>query len=402
MKITDIVKVTISSEVPISSRSFLNREAVACIILQNSVTDLDTDTEWKSYEDAVTSGFSPADPQLDDFNNKVKKEIDAWASTFTAHGGSVTQAVFKRIKIATPATDDIVTAVAEAVRGNDSHEALATNIIQVQLMWEHGGALDSRLDEDMIRGIALNLNGGAEVVERKILFVTMPSTPVNITSSTNLAWHQTNIPISGNQVYESALTMAYLSSFIFDSRQVINDVEYTAWNGAPVSTVDDLAPGVGGYSALTSIKLSGNQEYTVMVGGLVGSGERILTAYFVVVITQLCTDALAQLVLGKIKYSQAMFGIIYSTIADIMDKFTSNQLLESNFPSPITRVVNRDGANFWTIKEGEKLPYGYKLVTLPITQADRAARTYSGAILYIALGQQLKTIELRGLMIGGI
>lgn len=401
MKITDIVKVTISSEVPISTRGFLNREAVACIILQSSVTGLATDTEWKSYDEAISStGLSAPDVAL--FDSKVKKEIVAWANTFIAHGGSISQAVFKRIYVASPGTDVLSDIVKNAVQGTSTQEALETNIIQIQLLWERGGTLYTAVTEDVIKAIAANLNGNTEIVNRKILFVTMPSAPADISTVGNLAWHQSSIASNADQVYESALTIGYLSSFDFGSTTPINDVEYTEWRGASLVTTENLTTGVGGYSIITSIRLSGSQEYRVLVGGLVGSGERVLTEYFVVVITQLCTDALAGLVLSKIKYSEALFGSVYSTLANVLDQFTGNQLFESNFVSPITRVVNRDGVNYWVIKENESLPYGYKLITLPVTQADRAAKTYTGTILYIALGSQIRTVELRGLVIGGI
>ncbi|MFY9377442.1 MAG: hypothetical protein WAP58_04520, partial [Peptococcia bacterium] len=134
MKITDIVKVNIINEPPATSRSFTNREATACVIFHKENANID-DKEWVTYETATED--------VTDSKNIIK-EIKTWATSFVNHGGGIAQAVFKRIYVGgeLPEINSLVSDFKNIILGSAEQEALPTNIIQVQLLWQRSGEVD--------------------------------------------------------------------------------------------------------------------------------------------------------------------------------------------------------------------------------------------------------------------
>lgn len=404
MKITDIIKVRITDDAIVSSNGFTNREAVACIILQNSAVDLPTSATWLSYEQILALGDGIVDPaQKNAYNTKVKNEIEAWAATFTAHGGNILQAKFKQLNVSAVGVS-VSDLISSAVYGSPLTTGLDTNIVQLQLLWERGGTAESLVDEATLKAISLTLLDQNYPINSKVLYVTRLDKPTtNISEHDNLVWVKTGRTSVQTMVYESALPMAFFASIDFNSTQEIKDVEYTQWAGASLdgATTEEIDDANGSYNIVTDIKLSGNANYRLFVRGEAASGIKIRTIYFEIIISQLCTDALARLVFEKKKFTASTFGLIYSTLANVLDKFTINQLLDIGFVSDITRIVNRNGVDYHVLKQGEKLPYGYKLGTLPVTRSDQANKIYTGTFLYIAFADQIRKIELNGLLIGG-
>ncbi len=397
MKITDIVKVNIINEPPATSRSFTNREATACVIFHKENANID-DKEWVTYETATKDVTG---------SENIIKEIKTWATSFVNHGGGIAQAVFKRIYVGDelPEINSLVSDFKNIVLGSAEQEALPTNIIQVQLLWQRGGGVDLAwhdffTNETLVKALAEQVKGDEDGIDRKILYITCETEPTSATTATNLVWVKSaEDGTSSPAVYESALIMAYLSSILFNDTEEINDVEYTPWVGEVkgVKGYDRSA----NYNAVVELTLNARERRPLLMGGITTGGTRILTEYFMIVIEQLVTEALARLVLNKIRFSQELYAIIYAEVAAVMDLFTRNRLLDLGFKSPISRVLTRGGINYQVIEIGESLHYGYKLLTLPVTDDDYAQRVYTGAYLYVAIEQQIRSIELKGLVIGG-
>lgn len=387
MNINKIVKVNIVNTIPERDSSFLNREAVACVIFQSVAPNIN-DTSWINGEDAAGNSAD---------NKPIADEIKKWLSTFTGHDGSFSQVKFKRLYVQEAVTDVAASKLLkDAVKGSDDHDKLDNRVIQIQVI--PVGEATVNLFNQGATWVKLAGELDDEGFERKLVYGVVKDVPNDLEEASNLVLFKTAYE-DEERVYESAAAMAYLAAFDFSSGKRIDDLEYTRWTHGNLTGINDFE--YLNYNAFVRLNLNSSFNYIALLGGVTVARTRILTEYFLIVIEQLITEALLKLVVSKLRFSESLYVAVYSEVARVLDLFTKSELLDGEFISPVSRTITRGGINYSLIKAGERLNYGYKLLTLPITEQDYNTKEYTGAYLYIAIGNQLRSINLTGLVIGG-
>jgi len=383
MKISDIVKVNIVDVTSYETNS-IQMNSVAAVIFVHKLQTAEvgvTDTTWKPFADL--------DPTNEGYiGDDVIGRIE---STYRINGGI--SLVCKRIYITEGETDEnvMLDEIIEAINGGSTQVALGTTIKNVQLAWDStytptlGSIADAMIDE-------------AAPENTKILFVTVNSTPAGLSAKPNVFYHY-SVATSFVNYYESAAAMAYLSKINYVADE-IKDYEYTEWLGADamINLVDEKPDESQGIVNIFT-PLGGR---SVLVGGNMTDGVRLITYYFELILSDRITAVLASLALEKLKFTPATYSRLYNSLTNVLDVFANNGLFDKTFIATEEIAIFRDDTKFVLVRNGEILSYGYSVSTLPPTAADLTARNYTGIFIHFAISNQIRTIEVSGLVLGGI
>lgn len=390
MKTSDIVKVNITNIMPSQPRgSQINPTAAVLFIhmLPSGTTEFDsttdTDLKWKTYDEIKSEGIEYVG----------KEDIDRITSVYTENGGL--NLVYKRLYVLSSALEgDIAGLLRDAIKGNDTQEALATDVINIQLAFDNANINIS------IAGLANSIRATENPEESKLLFVTSRTLPVGLSNVENVFWqYENHIGDEYSNSYLSAAAMAYLSK-INPQTDEIKDYEYTKFIGRideDKLVLKRPTPTSGQINFFT--KLVGE---TVLIGGTMTNGVRLITQYFEVIITQKITNRLALLVLNKMNFNDSSYATIFNELTLELDIFTQNGLLDPTFIVKQTKIEFRDDERFTLVSAGEHLLNGYKVSVLPPTDRDLETRIYTGIYIQLAIGQQIRTLDISGVILGGV
>jgi len=195
--------------------------------------------------------------------------------------------------------------------------------------------------------------------------------------------------------------MAYLSKINY-AEDTIRDYEYTVWGGSSslINRVSELPANVedgGRVNYFTT--LAGR---TVLINGVMTSGDRLISHYFSQILTERITNLLGLLTIQKLNFDQSTYSYLYNVLTIELDKFAENGLLNTEFIVPEQRVIFRDNIRYVLAEAGEKMEFGYLVETLPPTANDISTRNYTGIYILLAFANQIRTIDVTGLVLGGI
>lgn len=394
MKSSDIVTVNIAHEAPILATGSQMNPTAAVIYIHKMIND-DTmpssDVTWLSIADIKAlekNGYLG-----DDTVGRV-------ISSYQSNGGY--NLLIKRLYFpkSTSDADDYTNGVKNAVQGLSGHTGLPEDVINIQLAWneESSGANPS------VSAIAKLFESGGDTFlpyeDAKIIFVSANSLPANMIINKNIFYHY-NPVASGVYVnqFESAAAMAYLSKINYRN-DIIKDYEYTNWLGNinNVNIVDEKPSMTNGHVNFFT-NLIGR---TVLIGGVMTNGTRLLTHYFTIVIGQRVTSNLIALTLDKINFVDTTYSTIYNVITIELDIFAKNGLLDQTFIAKEDKFEFRDDERYVLLEKDEQLLYGYKVNVLPPTQHDLANRLYTGTYIHLAINNQIRTLGITGLVLGGV
>lgn len=377
MKTSNIVKVNINN-IPPAYGININNNAIAAVIIVSNIPGVNSDTTWMTFAE---------------IENTSEPEVLATAKTindtFTQNGGGML--LFKRLHAIT--SGNLVTSITEAA------ETLEPGIINIQLAAaaNRSGTAAIALNNTDIVTIANNLFDASSQEDNKIIFVTsnlLPSAGLNGVSNVFYQYVGT-----ANHSYESVAALAYYTNIDYRDT-IIKDYEYTNWNG-PLnenSLVDELPDETGGkVNIFTNLA-----NRVVLVGGYLTNGVRLHTLYFEIVMSQKIATVLVELLLNKIEFNAAGYAAMYNAVSAQLDVFASNNVLDLGFISPDIYTTERNNVRFELLKIGEPLIDGYKVIAMPASKEDLANRTYTGLIIYVAMNNQIREIEVNGLVIGGV
>ena len=378
MKISDIVNVNINGTLAYSANSAeMNSTAAILYVSDESGT---TDTEWLDYADLGTG-----------YNGET--QIERAGATYFANGGVslLVKRVYQNGVGVTPAdwTDAIFANIV-----NNYHTALPVGVKNIQLIWPEAESTPN------IRAIAQNSVFASNPDQDKILFVTSNAAPTSLLDIPNVFWHYATASTFVNY-YESAAAMAYLSKINY-SDDTIRDYEYTVWAGGAslVNKIEDLDSG--------TVEASGKVNYfttlanrTVLIGGVMTNGTRLVTHYFEQILTERITNLLGLLTIQKLNFDQSTYSYLYNVLTIELDKFANNGLLNQSFVVPEQRVIFRDDVRYVLAQAGQIMEFGYIVKVLPPTANDLSTRNYTGIYILLAFANQIKTIEVTGLVLGG-
>lgn len=377
MKTSNIVKVNINN-IPPAYGININNNAIAAVIIVSNIPGVNSDTTWMTFAE---------------IENTSEPEVLATAKTindtFTQNGGGML--LFKRLHAIT--SGNLVTSITEAA------ETLEPGIINIQLAAaaNRSGTAAIALNNTDIVTIANNLFDASSQEDNKIIFVTsnlLPSAGLNGVSNVFYQYVGT-----ANHSYESVAALAYYTNIDYRDT-IIKDYEYTNWNG-PLnenSLVDELPDETGGkVNIFTNLA-----NRVVLVGGYLTNGVRLHTLYFEIVMSQKIATVLVELLLNKIEFNAAGYAAMYNAVSAQLDVFASNNVLDLGFISPDIYTTERNNVRFELLKIGEPLIDGYKVIAMPASKEDLANRTYTGLIIYVAMNNQIRKIEVNGLVIGGV
>jgi hypothetical protein len=382
MKISDIVKVNIANISSYEANS-LQMNSVAAVLFVHKLEEglaATSDTTWLPFDqlDLEEEGYIG-----DDIINRIEL-------TYRSNGG--VSLVVKRIYLPTSATLlEGNTALKNAIRGLEGQQILSTSIKNIQLAFDTTFVPTiSSLADDLVDTVAPE--------NTKILFITSNSLPVTLNTRPNVFYHYSTSTGVFVNYYESAAAMAYLSKINYISDQ-IKDYEYTTWQTSAPHNLVSAKPSElqGNVNIFTSLV-----NRSVLIGGTMTNGVRLITYYFQLILTDIITNTLALLTLDKLKFSQETYGLLYNVITIQLDRFASNGLLDTEFVALQDEVIFRDSVRYRLVRQGEILSYGYIVNILPPTQADITLRNYTGIYIHFAIANQIRTIEVSGLAIGGI
>lgn len=377
MKTSNIVKVNINN-IPPAYGININNNAIAAVIIVSNIPDISSDTDWKTFAEIKDT----SEPE-------VLATAEIINDTFNQNGGGML--LFKRLHAIT--SGNLVTSITEAA------ETLEPGIINIQLAAaaNRSGTAAIALNNTDIVTIANNLFDASSQEDNKIIFVTsnlLPSAGLNGVSNVFYQYVGT-----ANHSYESVAALAYYTNIDYRDT-IIKDYEYTNWNG-PLnenSLVDELPDETGGkVNIFTNLA-----NRVVLVGGYLTNGVRLHTLYFEIVMSQKIATVLVELLLNKIEFNAAGYAAMYNAVTAQLDVFASNNVLDLGFISPDIYTTERNNVRFELLKIGEPLIDGYKVIAMPASKEDLANRTYTGLIIYVAMNNQIRKIEVNGLVIGGV
>ena len=383
MKISDIVKVNIENVTSYETNS-TQMNSVAAVLFVHKLQTAEvgnTDTEWVP--------FSELDPTNEGYiGDDVIGRIE---STYRVNGGI--SLVCKRVYILEAETDENVMLgeIIDAINGGNLHTGLETTIKNVQLAW------DSTYTPTL-GSVANAMIDTAAPENTKILFVTVNATPAGLSSRPNIFYHYSTATSFVNY-YESAAAMAYLSKINYVTDE-IKDYEYTEWLGsaAMVNLVDEKPDETQGIVNIFT-PLGGRK---VLVGGNMTDGVRLITYYFELILSDKIANVLAVLVLDKLKFVPSTYSQLYNSITIQLDVFANNGLFDRTFVASENQNIFRDNIQYTLIRKDEILLYGYTVSVLPPTANDLATRNYTGVFIHFAISNQIRTIEVTGLTLGGV
>ncbi len=373
MKISDIVKVNIDGKLVYSANSAeMNSTAAVLYVSQESGT---TDTAWIDYTELGTG-----------YNGEAL--IERIGATYFANGGI--SLIVKRIYL--NGTPDVLGDWTNAIYGAENNEALPVNVKNIQLAWNETPAIG-------IRAIAQATVSTSNPDQSKILFVTANSAPADLDDIPNVFWHYAT-STSFTNYYESAAAMAYLSKINY-SDDVIRDYEYTVWAGGAnlVNRVADLDISEDGGRVNYFVTLANR---TVLINGVMTNGVRLVTHYFEEILTERITNLLGLLTIQKLNFDQSTYSYLYNVLTIELDKFATNGLLNTEFVVPEDRVIFRDDVRYVLAQAGDIMEFGYVVRVLPPTANDILARNYTGIYILLAFANQIRTIDVTGLVLGGV
>lgn len=383
MKISDIVKVNISN-ITSSEPNSEQMNSVAAVLFIHKLNGVDevgvTDTEWIPFADL--------DPSNEGYiGDDVIGRIE---STFRINGGI--SLVCKRIYLDAAVTEnDALAEIIEAMNGGDTHTGLIASIKNVQLAWDSSYT-------PTVASIADGVYDADAPENTKLLFVTSNALPASLSAKYNVFYHYA----TGNpfiNYYESAAAMAYLSKINYFT-DTIRDYEYTEWLGGASSfnPVDNKPDETQGKVNIFT-ELAGRN---VIVGGVLTNGVRLITYYFELILSDRITSVLTQLTLAKLNFDQSTYSRLYNAITIELDVFAENGLLDKEFVSTEEKFIFRDSIRYTLVDDEEILSSGYVVNVLPPTQQDLSDRNFTGIFIHFAISNQIRTIEVAGLALGGV
>lgn len=390
MKISEIVKVNLTSASNVSPVSAeLNLTAGVIVVVQGPGS---TDVTWKLPSELLATGV--------EFTGK--NALGRLVATYSNNGG-VNLLVKRLFTEDLGSSASIAIEVVAAVNSDDRHTALPTNVINVMLIDEAGVVTSSLLT------IASGFKNTSRPEEEKILMINTTSVPTGLGEVDNILINYYDRKAEGGSPaqnnYEVALAAAYVSKINYAS-DIIRGFEYTPFQGYDpnlnnLNIANSLpSPDVNGgtYSNIITYLIG---RYLV-IGGIMTNGANYLAKYFSIVLTQKITNTLAQLVVSKLKFQNTTYSAISNTLTEVLDVFAKNQLLDFEYTSPIDYSVTIDDVAHSTVRQGDMFTEGYRVFTLPPSQSDLANKQYSGVYVYIAIGNQIRTINISGLVLGGV
>lgn len=390
MKISEIVKVNLTSESvdsPISTN--LNLTAGVVVITDGAGT---TDLKWLTAAEVI-AGVA--------FTNKAA--FERLVATYSNNGG--VNLVVKRIFSGDLSESSNAAEVIAAINGSDVHTAVDIEVINIMLVDEES------LITSSLEAIAQGVKNTTAPEEEKIIMVnlTTAAIPQTLGAIDNIFLNAYAVQADGSAVaqnnYEVALAAAYVSKINYEN-DVIKGFDYTSFQGYNSSLENlniansvPLAENNGGTYSNIITYLVGRY---LAIGNVMTNGSNFLSRYFAIVMTQKITKALTTLVVNKLKFSNSTYASISNTLTILLDVFTNNGLLDTEYVVETDYSVTIDNVSYATIKAGDTFTEGYRVFTLPPSQADLAGKTYSGVYVYIAIGTQIVTINVNGLTLGGI
>ena len=388
MKISDIVKLKIDSSLAYSSNvSEMNNTGAILFIHKltgDEVGTTNTDSNW-----LTTTGLGSG------YFGKI--EMDRAISSYLTNGGIAL--VAKRIYFDALATDgEMIDEIEKAVYGGSGitetvHIGLPTDVKNIQLVWETQPSFG-------LGGLASAFIKTSAPETSKLLFVTSTSAPTGLSLTPNVFYHY----IDGAQInyFESIAAMAYLSKINYETDE-IKDYEYTIWgngdsNVTLLDSIDSETIEQGGKVNFFS-KTAG---LNVLIGGVMTNSERLISYYFGLILSDRISQILTRLTLEKLKFNQSTYAYIYNVITIELDKFASNGLLDTEYVATETKLIFRDNVRYKLLENGENLIYGYSVSTLPPTQQDLQERNYTGVYILYAIANQIRTLEIQAIVLGGL
>jgi len=377
MKISDIVKVNINSELSYSANSS-EMNSTAAILYISDEEDGVTDLSWIDVD--LATGEYPGSTVI----NRIK-------NTYTSNGGI--SLLLKRVYFIDPAVDTLE-ALKTAVYGGVGIGGLPVSVKNIQIAFSSGFTPSTT-----VRALAQGLVSLTNPDETKLLFVTSNAAPQSLIGDVeNVFYHYYTGSVN---YYESAAAMAYLSKINY-STDTIKDYEYTAWVGNPseVNKISELPSGIEDSGRVNYFTTLANR--TILINGVMTNGVRLITYYFQQILTERVANLLGLLTIQKLNFDQSTYSFISNTLSIELDKFANNGLLNNEFIVPEQKFIFRDGIKYILAEKGQTMEFGYVLQTLPPTAVDISTRNYTGIYILLAFANQIRTIDITGIVIGGI
>lgn len=397
MKISDIVKVnlaTSSTSTGVVSAADLNNTAGVLIVMNETGT---ADTTWQTASSLLAAGV--------DFT--AKAAFTRLVNAYSNNGG--VNLVAKRIYVQSLTEDTLTLEMIAAINGGEEHVAVATDVINIMVIDESGSSLS------LIGTIAEAVQNSSAPEEEKILMLNLTGDYSSLGLSDvdnvfiNYYDQRANGAAASQNNYEVALAAAYVSKIDYES-DIIKGFEYTPFFGY-VEASNNLniaetlpSPQDNGDIYVNMVTFLVDRYLTI--GGVMTNGSSYLAKYFSIVLTQKITRELARLVINKVKFENATYSSISNSLTILLDVFARNGLLDQEYKADVERkiVINElsGDVTYQTISPGEVFTQGYKVFTFPPSQFDLANKTYSGVYTYIAIGSQIREINVSGLLVGGV
>lgn len=398
MKISDLITVDMTNRVESAAlQNNFSNPTVAVIFLTSAAGE--RDKEWQPIHEY-------AGKKDEDTGALLYPDLDRLSSVFFNNGGI--NIVVKRLpmeNLTGPA--DVIGKMINGFSDTEGEdEALKDDIINIILAGETAP------------GPAVLANAVAEKVDgtknqERLVLVNIKSDELKeITPADNLYVNVYDTKASDGKPadannYEVALTAAYVSKINYRN-SIIKGLEYTIFNGSKDSlnvmrNVPELNP-LFGVNIITELV----NRYMI-IGGVTasaGRGTPYIAKYFSIVLAQRIKNTLAALLINKLNFENTTYSKISNALTAELDLFINNKLLDTEFEvqEDETVVIETAAGNniYHTIKQGERLNDGYKVFTLPPSLKDLKDKTYSGIYIYYAINNQIRTVHVNGLVLGGM
>lgn len=219
---------------------------------------------------------------------------------------------------------------------------------------------------------------------------------MSVLTAANLKSAAAKFTIAGE--HDGVLIGAYFSKVDLNGTDSIQDYNFTSEVGpaAEVLTDTEYDNLIGkNYNFVATI---GNK--TLNWGGNIASGVGLDTIFGTIAVENDVTDAALDIVTAKQYFTEAGVNNIVTVIKDSIVRYVSNGFIapDSTYLGQ-DQVLNYNGIDFPTIRNGQTLSLGYLVFTIPVANvsaADKAARKLPPISVFINARGSIRRIDING------
>lgn len=199
--------------------------------------------------------------------------------------------------------------------------------------------------------------------------------------------------------YTAIVIPAYFSGINLTSANSLLSIVHTQVSGVEASDIT-TALLTTLYTNNYNVVVNLGDRYTILDGGKMIDGQPIHSAWGFAVFKSDCEKAVTDLLVNKLPYANSSSAVIENALNAICYEYVTNGLIgtDKSF-NETTQVVNYNGVDYTTIRNGEVLTTGYKVYSIPIGNAlttDKEVGRIPPINIYAIINDVIRLVTITG------